>query len=116
VELTTEGKTDPVFSGFPDRFPVVQWHGDTFSIPPGARHLAFSADCRNQAFSKDSVSGIQFHIETGLKQLEQWTKLYQHELPAVHKTRDEILRDFIPLEQTIATLGKQLLRNFLKQV
>ncbi len=43
---------------------VFHWHGDTFDLPKGARHLAFSKVTPNQAFSwNDHVLGIQFHLE-----------------------------------------------------
>lgn len=43
---------------------VFQWHGDTFDLPKGARLLASSEACVNQAFLyKEKVLGIQFHLE-----------------------------------------------------
>ncbi len=65
VSLSAEAAEDHAFGDFPDGLVVGQWHGDTFDLPPGARHLASSAACRNQAFSLDEgrVLGIQFHLE-----------------------------------------------------
>lgn len=41
-----------------------QWHGDTFSIPPGAEHWASSAHCAHQMFVLDGKHvGIQSHLE-----------------------------------------------------
>lgn len=41
-----------------------QWHGDTFSIPPGAQHWARSAHCAHQMFVLDGKHvGIQSHLE-----------------------------------------------------
>ena len=43
---------------------VFQWHGDMFSIPPGAKHLATSSACPNQAFQyEDHVLAMQFHLD-----------------------------------------------------
>jgi GMP synthase-like glutamine amidotransferase len=65
VELTPAGHAHPLFAGFPTRFTALHWHGDTFSIPPGATHAASSAACANQAFAYHGsrVVGLQFHLE-----------------------------------------------------
>ena len=50
---------------FPPEFTAFHWHGDTFGIPAGAKHLASSAATENQAFIyKDNVLALQFHLET----------------------------------------------------
>jgi len=52
------------FAAFPERLTVMHWHGDTFTIPEGARRVAESEACANQAFVfGDRVVGLQFHIE-----------------------------------------------------
>jgi len=51
---------------------VFQWHGDTFSLPPGAVHLATSDVCSNQAFQySDNVLGLQFHMEYSQESIEK---------------------------------------------
>jgi GMP synthase-like glutamine amidotransferase len=65
VELTEAGRQLEAFAHFPDQFTTLQWHGDTFSIPAGAIHAAWSEATPNQAFSYDNerVIGLQFHLE-----------------------------------------------------
>lgn len=81
VGLTPEGAAHPLFAGFPAAFPAFHWHGDTFSIPPGATRAAFSEACANQAFVKgDRVAGLQFHLETGPPNMANLIKHCRHEL------------------------------------
>ena len=57
----------------PASFEVFQWHGETFSIPPGAERLLESAFCANQAFLLDNIHlGLQCHIEMTAPMIESW--------------------------------------------
>ena len=47
VQLTKDGQKDPIFQGLRDELDVFHWHGDTFAIPQGGKHLATSKDCIN---------------------------------------------------------------------
>ncbi len=52
------------FAGFPEELTALHWHGDTFSVPPGAVHVGSSEGCRNQAFAMGPrIVGLQFHLE-----------------------------------------------------
>ena len=44
VELTAEGRDDPLFAGFDERFLSLQWHGDTFELPAGRGAAGALAD------------------------------------------------------------------------
>jgi GMP synthase-like glutamine amidotransferase len=72
VETTEIAKTSSVFASFPHSIVTFHWHGDTFEIPQGAKHLARSAACENQAFIYDErIVGLQFHLETTLASAQQ---------------------------------------------
>lgn len=52
---------------------VLHWHGDTYELPSGARHLASSALYENQAFAWGAhCLGLQFHPEFDAVRREQW--------------------------------------------
>lgn len=77
VELTPSGRTSALFKGIDSPLPVFQWHGDTFDIPMDARHLAQSPLCRNQALGyKETLFGLQFHVETTQSMAVEWAKAY----------------------------------------
>lgn len=64
VELTEDGKDDPLFAGLGDAFTVFHLHGDTYELPPDAVNLARSPLYEQQAFRwGDTVYGFQFHLE-----------------------------------------------------
>ncbi len=64
IELTPDGMNSPLSHLGPEPFMAFHWHGDTFELPPQAKHLAFSSACANQAFScGENILGLQFHPE-----------------------------------------------------
>ncbi len=69
VSLTREARDSPIFGTFPGTFTAFHWHGDTFKIPPGARRIAQSEACPNQAFEYERVIGLQFHIEYSVESI-----------------------------------------------
>lgn len=72
VSLTEHAATDPVFAGAPASFPTLQWHGDTYELPPGAVQLARSERYEQQAFALGRAYALQFHLEVDAQLAEQW--------------------------------------------
>ncbi len=73
VQLTDEGKIDPLFAGLSGYQQVIHWHEDTFAIPPGALRLVTSPDTPNQAFRIGKRAyGLQYHIEVTPQMLDTW--------------------------------------------
>lgn len=59
--------------GLPPSAPMLHWHGDAFTLPPGARRLASSAACAQQAFQlHDRLFGLQFHAEVRAREVEDY--------------------------------------------
>jgi len=82
------------FGGVPETFTPLHWHGDTFDLPAGARRLASSEGCVNQAFEHHSALALQFHIEATKQSVDA---LLRH-------CSDEL--DVGPYQQDPATIGR----------
>jgi GMP synthase-like glutamine amidotransferase len=76
VELTPEGREDPLFAGLDERLTSLQWHGDTFDLPPGAVRLATSPLAANQSFrAGERAYGVQFHLEVTGAMATEWSSI-----------------------------------------
>jgi GMP synthase-like glutamine amidotransferase len=53
-------------------FTAFHWHGETFSLPPGASHLLSSPHCRNQAFAVGKHLALQCHVEMTAAMIPEW--------------------------------------------
>jgi GMP synthase-like glutamine amidotransferase len=72
VDLTEEGRSDPLFGELPRRLITLQWHSDTFDLPAGAVRLASSPSYPNQAFRFANAYGVQFHLEVSNEMAREW--------------------------------------------
>ena len=60
-------------AGLPAEIEVFQWHGETFSLPAGARHLLCGDYCENQAFVLNGRHlGLQCHVEMTESMIRAW--------------------------------------------
>jgi GMP synthase-like glutamine amidotransferase len=53
-------------------FTAFHWHGETFSLPPGATLLLSSKHCRNQAWTMGKHLALQCHIEMTPAMIRDW--------------------------------------------
>lgn len=65
VMTTPEANDTGLFARFLGRYTAFHWHGEAFTIPPGAVRVARSEANPDQAFVfEDRVLGLQYHMET----------------------------------------------------
>ncbi|HUG78382.1 MAG TPA: type 1 glutamine amidotransferase [Burkholderiales bacterium] len=53
-------------------FESFHWHGETFSIPPGATRVLEGPHCVNQAFALGKHFGMQCHVEMTEELVRSW--------------------------------------------
>jgi len=56
------------------------WHGETFSIPPGATRILGNAHCTNQAFVLGPHLAMQCHVEMTEPMIREWCELGADEI------------------------------------
>jgi GMP synthase-like glutamine amidotransferase len=55
-------------------FEAFHWHGETFSVPPGATRVLSNAHCENQAFVLGRHVGLQCHVEMTEDLVRAWCR------------------------------------------
>jgi GMP synthase-like glutamine amidotransferase len=83
VELTDEGRHDPVLAPLAPRFEAFQWHSYEFPLPPGAAALASSEVCLQAARVGERAWALQFHPEVSPADAASWIEDYRSDEDAV---------------------------------
>ena len=60
-------------------FEAFHWHGETFTLPPGATRLLQSTHCANQAFARGPHLGMQCHVEMTETMIRSWCQQWTAE-------------------------------------
>jgi GMP synthase (glutamine-hydrolysing) len=115
LALTPEGET--LLSPLGD-LPVLHWHGDIFDLPEGARNLARTDVCSQQAFSFGRHGlGFQFHPEAQEQGFERWLIGHAGEIAATDGVSAPQLRgDMRRHGAAAAAAGRMVLANWLAQL
>ncbi|BCK86879.1 hypothetical protein MIZ01_0645 [Sideroxyarcus emersonii] len=80
-------------------FDSFHWHGETFSLPPGAELLLSSPHCANQAYAIGKHLGMQCHVEMTEQMIRDWCENGADEIAAnLHS----------PAVQSAATMQAQM--------
>jgi len=81
VDLTPEGRNDPLWAGLEPSFTAYHWHGDIFTLPAGTVSLASSDQTSHQAFRYGrSAYGVLFHMEVTETMIRDMVDTFREEL------------------------------------
>ena len=79
IEITPEGREDPLLKGLAPRQRIMQWHEDTFGLPEGGVRLMTGATCVNQAFRFGKTAyAFQCHWEVSVENAKDWVENFGH--------------------------------------
>ncbi len=75
------------------RFESFHWHGETFTIPPGAVRIMGNRNCENQGFVIGRNLGMQCHVEMTQDLIDSWcasgvAEIAESKSPAVQKPEE----------------------------
>jgi GMP synthase-like glutamine amidotransferase len=109
---------DPLFGPLPITPDVIQWHYQAVTrLPAGARQLASSPQCENQAFRVGRLAwGVQFHIETTPAVVRSWaakdTYAREHyDLDLILSRTDAVHDDIAEVWQPFAAAFADVVRD-----
>ncbi len=111
MEVSEEGRGDPLFKGLGERFRVFQLHGETVEPATGTVLLGTGHRCRHQAVKAGkNAYGLQCHFEMTRGTLDRWTEI-DPDLKAIG--RERLVGEFDAMQNEYRTIGLRLLGNFL---
>ena len=112
VELTENGRRDPLFNGLDRTFDVFQLHGETVELTNDITLLGVGKFCRNQiARVGTNAYGIQCHFELTPVMLETWMN---EDTELLKLDKAQLRSNFEKIKNEYNRVGRQLLSNFLK--
>ena len=112
VAPTAAGENSPV-AVFAD-IPVVQWHGDTFTLPETVTRLAGSNDYENEAFSIDNWAlAVQFHPEVTQDMFVQWLADGRESVVEQGLSEAELMNQHLELNERMQDASVAMLTNWL---
>lgn len=95
--------------------PWFQWHFDTFTAPEGATVLA-ETDLGPQAFAIGRSLGVQFHPEVTPAIMEDWVRVYRHELDGDGVDPDALLQETYDRADSARASSRRLLDSYLDRI
>ena len=72
IEVADNPEAKAWFGADLTRFESFHWHGETFTIPPGAVRIMGNRNCQNQGFVAGKNLGMQCHVEMTEQLIDSW--------------------------------------------
>jgi GMP synthase-like glutamine amidotransferase len=120
IDVTAEGRADPVFGNLPARMKALQWHGvKVAQAPEGALVLASSDACPIQAMRVGSNAySMQYHVEIEPDTIAKWGEVPAY-ARALEKVRGKgavaaLAREAEPLMVGFVANARTFYKNFMK--
>jgi GMP synthase (glutamine-hydrolysing) len=111
VELTADGRRDPLFAELPDALRVFHLHGETVELTDTMTLLGTGQFCRNQAVRVGANAyGLQCHFEFTPELLRTCAE-QDSDLKPIGAAA--LLEQFGAFEDSYSKTGRQLFTNFL---
>ncbi len=104
----------------PESFEIMQWHGETFALPKGAKLLASNAACHHQAFQiGQNIIGFQFHPEITPKAMQVFLEdeeEVQHFSKNDPSIKDELIKTITAVQYPRYKEGNHILNQAIEYV
>jgi GMP synthase (glutamine-hydrolysing) len=77
LQLTQDGRRDPLFAGLGANLTIFQHHYEAFDLPAGGVNLLTGGRCEVQAFRLGRAAyGFQFHLEVAIDTVRDWMRRF----------------------------------------
>ncbi|OGA54650.1 MAG: glutamine amidotransferase [Betaproteobacteria bacterium RIFCSPLOWO2_12_FULL_62_13] len=83
VDVLGNTEAERWFGASLESFDSFHWHGESFSIPPGAVRVASSPYCENQMFVLGKHLGMQCHVEMTPELIRTWCDDWKKEVQSL---------------------------------
>lgn len=114
--LTQQAADDWPGRALAEEFVVLHWHGDTFSLPPGATRLASNENYDNQAFCVGhQVLALQFHLEARAADVDAWLVGHAAELDKAGVDICRLRTSVVAADDALRVAATRLLEAWLDQ-
>lgn len=108
--IVADNDTARAWFGEIRQFDAFHWHGETFSLPPGAEPLLSGVHCAHQAFALGKHLALQCHVEMTEHMIREWCEVGAEEVaenlasPSVQSAEiiQQQMHDKLPLLHRVA--------------